>query len=188
MALPPLNDEGRAVQAQALQACENVKNVVVIVDGEEVLVEVDPGTGPRTLAAGFEAKENHWQRSTHLETSDWRYTDAPRVHSGSRRNKPWKCMSSTEREVAIHIAAKKNKQRQALADTPGFRMMGNAPLGLLFQDASGRHEAASWLASRALPESLYPEHYLQNQQKDPGKPGGTAVDIRVPSATSLTHS
>eukprot|EP00930_Biecheleria_cincta_P033241 TRINITY_DN23012_c0_g1_i2.p1 TRINITY_DN23012_c0_g1~~TRINITY_DN23012_c0_g1_i2.p1 ORF type:complete len:153 (+),score=26.68 TRINITY_DN23012_c0_g1_i2:30-461(+) len=74
--------------------CDEVTVVTVVVGGEEVQVEIDPETGPVLL--GRRGEFQH--RPDHLPHRQLEYT-------------------ATEREVAIHIAAKKNKARMAVGNS-----------------------------------------------------------------------
>eukprot|EP00930_Biecheleria_cincta_P033240 TRINITY_DN23012_c0_g1_i1.p1 TRINITY_DN23012_c0_g1~~TRINITY_DN23012_c0_g1_i1.p1 ORF type:complete len:167 (+),score=30.25 TRINITY_DN23012_c0_g1_i1:30-503(+) len=88
--------------------CDEVTVVTVVVGGEEVQVEIDPETGPVLL--GRRGEFQH--RPDHLPH---RQLDRPRVDGSNK--KPWKEYTATEREVAIHIAAKKNKARMAVGNS-----------------------------------------------------------------------
>eukprot|EP00930_Biecheleria_cincta_P051117 TRINITY_DN36279_c0_g1_i1.p1 TRINITY_DN36279_c0_g1~~TRINITY_DN36279_c0_g1_i1.p1 ORF type:complete len:121 (-),score=21.04 TRINITY_DN36279_c0_g1_i1:44-406(-) len=89
---------------------DDVTSVTVMVNGEAVEVEIDPEGGPKILTvSGTPGGPNDFQKFCHCPPGD-----RARVSPGN--DKPWKYFTSTERELAVHIAAKKNKQRKALMD------------------------------------------------------------------------
>lgn len=92
--------------------------VVVVVDGEEVSVEVDPDTGPVLLGnrGEFQHKPDY-QPYRHLPPPDLRQTWCDRPSSNSGIQKPWRNYTATERKVAIYTAAKKNKARKMIRDS-----------------------------------------------------------------------
>lgn len=79
------------------------KLAIVEIDGEHIEVEIDPNEGPKLLKLdGTPGSPNDVQRLPFCPPGD-----RPRSNNGNW--KPWKYFTATEREVAVHIAAKRNK-------------------------------------------------------------------------------
>ncbi|CAK9060110.1 unnamed protein product [Durusdinium trenchii] len=79
------------------------KLAIVEVGGQQVQVEIDPEEGPKLLKLdGTPGGPNDVQRLPYCPRGE-----RPRSNNGSW--KPWKYYTATEREVAVLIAAKRNK-------------------------------------------------------------------------------
>mmetsp|Transcript_62789 Transcript_62789/g.112711 ORF Transcript_62789/g.112711 Transcript_62789/m.112711 type:complete len:125 (-) Transcript_62789:83-457(-) len=105
---------------------DDTRLAVVHVDGEEVEVEIDPEHGPKLLRLdGSTGSPNDTQRMPCCPPSD-----RPRWGQGGN-SKPWKYWTATEREIAVYVAAKKNKRfREWQAE------------GVRFPDCSGMSSSA----------------------------------------------
>eukprot|EP00931_Biecheleriopsis_adriatica_P011241 TRINITY_DN112313_c0_g1_i1.p1 TRINITY_DN112313_c0_g1~~TRINITY_DN112313_c0_g1_i1.p1 ORF type:complete len:139 (-),score=17.01 TRINITY_DN112313_c0_g1_i1:15-374(-) len=115
---------GPPAQMSRCTLYDDVKSVMVEVDGEQVEVEIDPEEGPKLLRLdGNPGGPNDIQRFLHTPP-----TDRPRCSAGNP--KPWKFWTATEREVAVRVAAKKNKAR--LANKASGVQIRDATLSSLF--------------------------------------------------------
>merc|ERR1712196_642142 len=109
---------------------QEVSLLTVDEDGEEVEVEVHPLTGPILLTGRGEPGnrpdahgEGHGLGGSHA-CPDLRgeIFGGGRPRLGAGMAKDWTLFSSTEKEIAIRIAAKKNKARLALKQSGAKQM------------------------------------------------------------------
>lgn len=98
---------------------DDSKLAIVEIDGQQIKVEIDPDEGPKLLKNdGTQGGPNDVQRLPFCPPGD-----RPRSNNGNW--KPWKYFTATEREVAVHIAAKRNKAAREMK-AAGVKLLGSS--------------------------------------------------------------
>eukprot|EP00933_Yihiella_yeosuensis_P067925 TRINITY_DN73088_c0_g1_i1.p1 TRINITY_DN73088_c0_g1~~TRINITY_DN73088_c0_g1_i1.p1 ORF type:complete len:109 (+),score=25.75 TRINITY_DN73088_c0_g1_i1:88-414(+) len=88
---------------------DGLKSVMIDVNGEEVEVQIDDENGPQLLNVKGGRGGATDCMGVLLSNPRW-----ARDQGSSAQGKSWKSCTSTERKMLVFMAAKINKQRQAL--------------------------------------------------------------------------
>mmetsp|Transcript_28259 Transcript_28259/g.52095 ORF Transcript_28259/g.52095 Transcript_28259/m.52095 type:complete len:147 (-) Transcript_28259:70-510(-) len=98
---------------------ENVETVSVkLANGEIEEVQVDPNTGPVIITADGRPDWQIWYPNS---------VGGRTGHVHTKNQKHWPTMGTTEREIMIHMVAKKNRARRERFSQTGFPPMQDNP-------------------------------------------------------------